>query len=215
MKFRLSLFALAVAASAGLVFAQGEGKADPKSPDTYRVEFGTSEGPFVIEVKRELAPRGADRFYRLVKEGYYDDVRVFRVVSGFVAQFGMSGDPKTNAKWDNATFPDDPVKGSNTKGTITFATSGPDSRTTQLFINLEDNARLDRMGFSPFGQVAEGMEVVEKFYSGYGERPDQGSIAAEGNEYLDRHFPKLTKIQTARVVSENGKPTEEAKAGTR
>jgi peptidyl-prolyl cis-trans isomerase A (cyclophilin A) len=160
-------------------------------------------------VKRELAPVGADRFYRLVKERYYDDIRAFRVVPGFVAQFGMSGDPATNANWDKATIPDDPVKTSNKKGTITFATSGPDSRTTQLFINLEDNAGLDRQGFSPFGAVTEGMENVEKFYTGYGERPDQGEIAAAGNQYLDRQFPKLTKIKTARVVSENGKPVKE------
>lgn len=210
MKVRLPLFLLAVAASAGVAFAQAE--ADPQAPDTYRVKLETTAGPVVIDVKRELAPIGADRFYRLVKEGYYDDMRVFRVVDGFVAQFGMAGDPKVNAKWDNATINDDPVKTSNKKGTVTFATSGPDSRTTQLFINLGDNAGLDRQGFSPFGSVTEGMGSVEKFHSGYGERPNQGRIGAQGNAYLDAQFPKLTKIETARVVSENGQAVEEAKA---
>ncbi|HEX6986713.1 MAG TPA: peptidylprolyl isomerase [Planctomycetaceae bacterium] len=201
------LFSLVLAASAGPAFGQATDK-DPQAPDTYQVRFDTTAGPFVVEVKRELAPRGADRFYRLVKEGYYDDVRIFRVVDGFVAQFGMSGDPQTNAKWKDARFPDDPVKASNKKGTITFATSGPNSRTTQLFINLADNARLDQMGFAPFGEVIEGMDAVEKFHSGYGEAPQQGRIAAQGNEYLDAQFPKLTKIKSARVVSENGEAVE-------
>ena len=206
MTMRLPFFLLALAA-AGTAFAQGE--ADPQAPDTYQVKLDTTAGPVVIDVKRELAPLGADRFYRLVKEGYYDDIRAFRVVPGFVAQFGMAGDPALNKKWDDATFKDDPVRTSNKKGTITFATSGPDSRTTQLFINLEDNAGLDRQGFSPFGAVTEGMENVEKFYTGYGERPDQGSIGARGNQYLDQQFPKLTKFKTARVISENGKPVKE------
>lgn len=200
---------LALLATTGLAFAQGDaaGK-DPQAPDTYQVRLDTTAGPVVIEVKRELAPKGADRFYRLVKEGYYDDLRVFRVVPNFVAQFGMSGDPQTNAKWKNATFADDPVKASNKTGTITFATSGPDSRTTQLFINLADNERLDNMGFAPFGRVVEGMDVVSKFYGGYGEAPQQPRIAAQGNEYLDAQFPKLTQIKTARVISENGKAVE-------
>ncbi|MGC1274149.1 MAG: peptidylprolyl isomerase [Planctomycetaceae bacterium] len=200
---------LALLALSGSAFAQGDapGK-DPQAPDTYQVRLDTSAGPVVIEVKRELAPRGADRFYRLVKDGYYDDLRVFRVVPDFVAQFGMAGDPQTNAKWKNATFPDDPVKASNKKGTITFATSGPDSRTTQLFINLADNERLDDMGFAAFGRILEGMDVVSKFYDGYGEAPQQGRIAAQGNEYLDAQFPKLTQIKTARVISENGEAVE-------
>ncbi|MBA3315615.1 MAG: peptidylprolyl isomerase [Planctomycetaceae bacterium] len=198
-------------------FAQGDAKADPQSPDTYRVKLDTTAGPVVLDVKRELAPKGADRFYRLVKEGFYDDLRVFRMLDGFVAQFGMSGDPRTNARWSEARITDDPVKVSNKKGTIVFATSGKDSRTTQLFINLADNSRsLDGMGFAPFGQVVEGMENVQKFYAGYGEGapngngPDQGRIRSGGNNYLDQQFPKLTKIKTARVVAENGKPVEES-----
>ena len=210
MKIRLPFLLLAVAACAGAAFAQGGD--DPKAPDTYQVKLDTSAGPVVIDVKRELAPRGADRFYRLVKEGYYDDMRIFRVVDGFVAQFGMAGDPKVNAQWRDARIKDDPVKVSNKKGTVTFATSGPNSRTTQRFINLGDNTFLDNQGFSPFGQVAEGMENVEKFHSGYGERPDQGRIGAQGNEYLDAQFPQLTKIESARIVSENGEPVKEEKA---
>lgn len=202
---------------AGSAFAQADPKADPQAPDTYQVKLETSSGPVVIDVKRELAPKGADRFYRLVKEGFYDDVRVFRMLDGFVAQFGMSGDPQTNAKWSEARIGDDPVKVPNKRGTIVFATSGPNSRTTQLFINLADNSRsLDRMGFSPFGTVDEAsMKTVGKFYAGYGEGapngngPDQGRIRAGGNQYLDSRFPMLTKINTARVVAENGKPVEE------
>lgn len=185
---------------------------DPKAPDKYEVSLDTTEGEVVVEVDRSLAPHGADRFYRLVKEGYYDGAKFFRVVSGFVAQFGMAADPKVNKKWDRATIPDDPVHGSNTPGTVTFATSGPDSRTAQIFINYGDNSSLDGQGFSPFGRVTKGMEAVEKFYSGYGERPDQGRIAIGGNEYLDRVFPELDAIKTARVISEDGKPIGEANA---
>jgi peptidyl-prolyl cis-trans isomerase A (cyclophilin A) len=216
MMIRALSLSLACLACVVPALAQDETKADPQSPDTYKVKLDTSAGPVVIDVQRELAPKGADRFYRLVKEGYYDDIRVFRMVDGFVAQFGMNGDPKTNAKWSENNITDDPVKTPNKKGTIVFATSGKDSRTTQLFINLEDNSRhLDRMGFSPFGAVSEGMDNVEKFYAGYGEGapngngPDQGRIRSGGNKYLDQQFPKLTKIKTARVISENGKPVEE------
>jgi len=215
MMIRPLLLSLACLALGGSAFAQNE-NADPQSPDTYRVKLDTTAGPVVIEVKRELAPRGADRFYRLVKEGFYDDIRAFRVLDGFVAQFGMAGDPQTNAKWSENRIPDDPVKISNKKGTIVFATSGKNSRTTQLFINYADNRPLDGMGFAPFGTVVEGMENVTKFYSGYGEGapngngPSQELIRSGGNAYLDQKFPKLTKIKTARVVSENGKPVEQA-----
>lgn len=181
-----------------------------QAPATYQVELDTSAGPVVIEVTRELAPLGADRFYQLVQSGYYNDVRVFRVVDGFVAQFGMSGDPATNAQWSVRRFPDDPVKQTNAAGTLTFATSGPNSRTTQLFINLADNRRLDQMGFAPFGRIVKGMENVGKFHSGYGERPNQGQIAAQGNAYLDAEFPKLTKIKSAKIVGAPADPPGKA-----
>lgn len=181
-----------------------------QAPATYQVELDTSAGPVVIEVTRDLAPLGADRFYQLVQSGYYNDVRVFRVVDGFVAQFGMSGDPATNAQWSARRFPDDPVKQTNAAGTITFATSGPNSRTTQLFINLADNQRLDQMGFAPFGRVVKGMKNVEKFHSGYGEQPNQGQIAAQGNAYLDAQFPKLTKIKSAKIVGAPANPPGKA-----
>ena len=181
-----------------------------QAPATYQVELDTSAGPVVIEVTRDLAPLGADRFYQLVQSGYYNDVRVFRVVDGFVAQFGMSGDPATNAQWSARRFPDDPVKQTNAAGTITFATSGPNSRRTQLFINLADNSRLDQMGFAPFGRVVKGMKNVEKFHSGYGEQPNQGQIAAQGNAYLDAQFPKLTKIKSAKIVGAPANPPGKA-----
>lgn len=211
MKVRSTLLSLIASLAVAPVCAQEDTRQrNAEAPATYRVRLDTTAGPVVIEVTRQMAPLGADRFYQLVKSGFYDDVRVFRVVDGFVAQFGMSGDPKVNAQWREATFPDDPVTTSNKKGTITFATSGPNSRTTQLFINLEDNERLDRMGFAPFGAVVEGMENVEKFYSGYGEAPQQPLITARGNSYLDERFPKLTKIKSARIISENGKPAGDA-----
>ena len=181
-----------------------------QAPATYQVELDTSAGPVVIEVTRDLAPLGADRFYQLVQSGYYNDVRVFRVVDGFVAQFGMSGDPATNAQWSARRFPDDPVKQTNAAGTLTFATSGPNSRTTQMFINLADNPRLDQMGFAPFGRVVKGMKNVEKFHSGYGEQPNQGQIAAQGNAYLDAQFPKLSKIKSAKIVGAPANPPGKA-----
>jgi cyclophilin family peptidyl-prolyl cis-trans isomerase len=180
---------------------------DPKGPDRYTVLLDTTKGPVTIEVDRSLSPHGADRFYRLVKEGFYGDAKFFRVVPGFVVQFGMAADPKVNAKWQDANIPDDPVKGTNARGTVTFAKAGPNTRTSQIFINLGDNSRLDADGFPPFGKVTgDGMNVVEQFNSEYDERPDQGAIAARGNEYLDKEFPNLDGIKSARVVSEDGKP---------
>ena len=176
------------------------------APDVYKVAFDTSKGPFVVEVHREWAPNGADRFYNLVRNGYYDDVRFFRVVSGFMAQFGLHGDPAINTAWDDASIPDDPVVQSNTRGMMTFAMAGPNTRTTQVYINLVDNARLDRMGFAPFGKVVEGMEVVDALHSGYGEGaprgrgPRQDRIATEGNAYLAAEFPELDYVKTARIV---------------
>lgn len=183
--------------------------ADPESPamrkqapDQFQVLFRTSAGDFTVEVQRDLAPKGADRFYNLVRHGFYDDQRFFRVLPGFVAQWGMHGNPEVNAQWHAATIPDDPVKGSNTAGTITFAkTNAPNSRTTQLFINLGDNsAGLDRQGFAPFGRVVDGMEAVQAINSKYGQRPDQGQIGKRGNEYLKAEFPELDYIKSARII---------------
>ena len=173
------------------------------APANFKVRLETSKGPIVIELHRDWAPNGVDRFHQLVQEGYYDDVRFFRVVPGFVVQFGMHGDPATNSKWVAQPLIDDPVKQSNRRGTVTFAKTGmPNSRTTQLFINLQDNSMLDPQGFAPIGEVVEGMSVIERFYSGYADQPTgrQGEIAAEGNAYLNRTFPKLDFVKTAKVV---------------
>jgi peptidyl-prolyl cis-trans isomerase A (cyclophilin A) len=175
---------------------------DP-APATFRVRFETSKGPFVVEVQRDMAPNGADRFYHLVESNFYDDVRFFRVLPGFVVQFGMNGDPATNARWTSQSLQDDPVKGSNARGTLTYAqTTMPNSRTTQLFINLADNQGLDAQGFAPFGRVVEGMDVIDKLNSEYGDAPSnqQGVIAAEGNAFLNRQYPRLDFVRTARVV---------------
>jgi peptidyl-prolyl cis-trans isomerase A (cyclophilin A) len=174
-----------------------------QAPATFRVRLETSKGPIVIEAHRDWSPNGVDRFYQLVQEGYYDDVRFFRVVPPFVVQFGMHGDPARNALWANNGLIDEPVKQTNRRGTVTYAKSGaPNSRTTQLFINLGDNAMLDPQGFAPFGEVVEGMSVLDRLYSGYADEPTgrQTEIAAEGNAYLNRTFPKLDFIRTAKVV---------------
>lgn len=171
------------------------------APNQFKVKFATGKGDFTVEVHRDWAPRGADRFYCLVKNGYYDGVRFFRVVAGFMVQFGIHAAPEVNAVWKNATFPDDPVVEKNVRGTISFATRGANSRTTQIFINFADkNVRLDGMGFAPFAQVVEGMDVVDKIYDGYGERPNQQRIQAEGNEYLNADFPNLDFVKSARIL---------------
>lgn len=176
-----------------------------RAPATYKARFDTSKGAFVVEVRREWAPNGADRFYNLVKNGFYDNVRFFRVLERFMAQFGINGDPKISAQWRNANIPDDPVKQSNKRGFITYATSGPNSRTTQVFINFGDNSRLDRDGFSPFGQVTSGMNVLDALYNGYGEGapdgkgPHQGRVQAEGNAYLNKEFPRLDFVRKATI----------------
>jgi len=172
-----------------------------KAPDKYKVKFETSKGNFVVEVTRSWAPNGADRFYNLVKNGYYDGCRFFRVVADFMVQFGINGDPKLNSVWRAAQIKDDPVKQSNTRGYITFATAGPNSRTAQVFINFGDNSGLDRQGFAPFGKVTEGMKVVGSIYSGYGESPNQGSIQMEGEAYLGKSFPKLDVIKSATIIT--------------
>jgi peptidyl-prolyl cis-trans isomerase A (cyclophilin A) len=206
--------ALAVPA---LVLAQGSGvdmsKAKlrtpsaltEKAPDTFKAKFDTSKGAFIVEVHRDWAPLGSDRFYNLVKNGYYDDCRFFRVIDGFMAQIGMNGNPAIQSAWTSARLQDDPVKQSNKKGYVTFAHAGPNSRTTQFFINYGDNSSLDRQGFPPIGQVTSGMDVVEKLYSGYGDGPprgrgpSQGQITAEGNAYLMKDFPKLDYVKKATI----------------
>lgn len=176
-------------------------KMTDQAPDTFRVKFDTTEGDFVIEVHRDWSPRGADRFFNLVRHGYFDGVKFFRVVQDFVVQFGIHGDPEISKVWMNADMPDDPVKESNRRGFVTYAKSrAPNSRSTQLFINLKDNTPLDGMGFSPFGRVVEGMEVVDRIHSGYGEAPNQGMIFRQGNAYLEKEFPELDTIKTAQLL---------------
>jgi peptidyl-prolyl cis-trans isomerase A (cyclophilin A) len=179
------------------------------APESYQVLVSTSKGNFSIKVTRDWAPKGADRFYNLVKNGFYDNARFFRVLRSprqFMAQFGINGDPAITAKWTDANIEDDPVKEHNTRGMISFATAGPNTRSTQLFVNYSDNSRLDALGFSPFGQVVMGMEVVDLLYADYGEGapdgagPDQNRIEREGNVYLNKDFPKLDYIKTARIV---------------
>ncbi|HTA70590.1 MAG TPA: peptidylprolyl isomerase [Bryobacteraceae bacterium] len=175
-----------------------------KAPDTYRVQFTTTKGNIVIEIHRDWAPLGADRFYNLVRNGFFTDAAFFRVVPNFIVQFGLGANPAVNKVWQNANFRDDPVKESNKRGTLTFATAGPNTRTTQLFINLKDNAPLDAQGFAPFGTVVEGMELVDKIYPGYGERPAQDRITSEGKAYVDKNFPMLDRITAAKVLPAEG-----------
>ena len=181
-------------------------KLTEKAPDTFKARFETTKGSVTIEVTRSLSPNGADRFYNLVRSGYFKDIAFFRVVPGFMCQFGIHGDPKVAAAWREARITDDPVKGSNTRGAITFATAGPNTRTTQFFINFADNSRLDGMGFAPFGKVTEGMDVVDKINSEYGEGapggrgPRQDRVQTEGNAYLKKDFPNLDYIKSASVL---------------
>jgi peptidyl-prolyl cis-trans isomerase A (cyclophilin A) len=206
----LVTLALACAAFAAPAAAQNANLASPaalteKAPATFRVKFDTSKGPFVVQVHRDWAPNGADRFYNLVKNGFFDNTRFFRVIAGFMVQFGIHGDPKISAPWRTARIPDDPVKQSNKRGFITFATSGPNSRTTQVFINFGNNAALDRQGFAPFGQIVSGMENVDKLYAGYGEGapsgggPDQSQVQTGGNTYLNNYFPSLDRVIKASI----------------
>jgi len=171
-----------------------------RAPAAYKVKFDTSAGVFEVEVHTDWAPIGAERFYNLVKNGFYDGCRFFRVVPGFMVQFGINGDPAIQRSWVEANIQDESVKQGNARGMITFAKSGaPNSRTTQVFINFKDNSFLNRQGFAPFGKVTMGMEVVDKIYSAYGERPDQGRIQGEGNAYLTKTFPKLDYIKKATI----------------
>jgi peptidyl-prolyl cis-trans isomerase A (cyclophilin A) len=204
----IALAALAVPVVVGAQTDAGKAKLKTpaalteKAPEKYKVKFDTSAGVIVIEVTRAWAPLGADRFYNLVKNGFYDDVRFFRVLDGFMAQFGMNGDPAIQKVWGQNNFRDDPVKESNKRGYVTFAkTSAPNSRSTQVFINFGDNSQLDKDGFAPFGRVTEGMNVVDKLYTGYGNNnvPDQGRITTEGNAYLLKSYPKLDYIKKATI----------------
>ena len=189
-----------------------------RAPAVYRAKFVTSQGDFVIEVTRALAPRGADRFYNLVHSGFYNGASFFRVLPGFVVQFGISPNPAISRVWQTAKIEDDPVAQSNRLGTVTFATGGPNTRTTQVFINLKDNDSLDGMGFAPFAKVIEGMDVVEKLYSGYGEGapmgngPDQERIQKEGKAYLQKDFPKLDHIVSAVILRGVERPASHPKA---
>src|SRR5216117_1628272 len=196
-------------ASAATAIPDFHKPADPgfsaQAPDSFRARFSSTKGDFVIEVHRAWAPRGADRFYNLVRSGFYDGVRFFRVLPGFMAQFGIHGDTAVVSAWRERVFPDDPVRRTNGPGMVTFATAGPGTRTTQVFINFVDNSRLDGMGFAPFGRVVSGVDVISKLYGGYGEGaprgrgPDQMKLNIEGEKYLARQFPKLDKIITATV----------------
>jgi peptidyl-prolyl cis-trans isomerase A (cyclophilin A) len=169
------------------------------APATFKAKFDTSVGPFVVEVHRDWAPQGADRFYNLVKNGFYDGARFFRVMPKFMVQFGIHGDPSVQKPWRNANIPDDPVKQSNKRGHVSFATAGPNSRTTQIFINFKDNAFLDTSGFAPFGQVVTGMEAVDKINARHGQSPDQARIQAQGDAYLTKAFPNLDYVTKATI----------------
>jgi len=214
-RFYLVVFTLLAAASfllgqAGTNAAlKNPGSLKEMAPPVFKVDFDTSAGMFVVEVHRDWAPNGADRFYNLVQNGFFDNARFFRVISGFMVQFGLNGDPAISSVWRDARIPRDPVKEGNKRGNITFAMqggpNGPDTRTTQMFINFGDNSNLDSSGFAAFGRVTKGMDVVDKIYSGYGEGapsgrgPEQGRIQAEGNAYLTKDFPKMDYIKKTTI----------------
>ena len=199
------LLALVVAAPALSQQLANPAALNEQAPAVYKAKFDTSKGAFVIEVHRDWAPLGADRFYNLVKNGFFNNVRFFRVISGFMVQFGINGDPNISSRWREARIRDDAVKQSNTRGMVTFATAGPNTRTTQVFINFGDNSQLNGMGFAPFGQVISGMNVVDSLYSGYGEGaprgagPDQGRLQQEGNAYLTKEFSKMDYVKKATI----------------
>ena len=212
MIIRRSLIALvsALAVATLAVPASAQNLSNPaalreQAPPVYKAKFDTTKGVFVIEVQRDWAPNGADRFYNLVKNGFYDNVRFFRVISGFMVQFGIHGDPRISAPWREAQLKDDPVKQSNKRGYITYAMAGPNTRTSQVFINFGDNASLDSQGFSPFGRVVTGMEVVDKLNAEYGEGaprgrgPDQSRMQMEGNAYLTKDFGRLDYVKKATI----------------
>jgi homoserine O-acetyltransferase len=191
-----------------LLLAPDDERWSEHSPDAFRAVFETTKGTFIIDVQRARAPLGADRFFNLVRHGFYDGVRFNRVIAGFIAQWGVSGHPEVTRVWKSRSIPDDPVRQSNVRGTIAFAMTGPDTRTTQVYISLADNSRLDAQGFAPFGRIVDGMDVVDRLHAGYGENAGggvragrQGPIEEGGNAWLDREFPLLDHILRARVES--------------
>jgi peptidyl-prolyl cis-trans isomerase A (cyclophilin A) len=207
MAHRLLRSVVCAAAIAGTTALATEscGKSAPpvkqvgQAPDSFQVTFETTRGSFVVQVNRAWAPHGADRFYALVQNHFFDGDPFFRVVPGFIAQFGLNLNRKINEQWDESRLPDDSVKQSNVRGTMTFASEGPNSRNHQLFFNLADkNARLDRTGFAPIGKVVSGMDVVDSLYSAYGDSPEQHFINTMGESYLKRMFPNLDYIKTVR-----------------
>ncbi len=195
----LSLFTVACNEKAPPPAASSKAVVPTQAPDSFRVAFETSRGTFVVAISRAWAPKGADRFRDLVQSGFFDDDRFFRVVPNFVAQFGINDKPAVNAQWDSR-ITDDSVRQTNGRGTLVFATQGPNTRAHQLFINLADNPRLDARGFAPIGRVVEGMSVVDSLYSGYDDSPDQQAIQTMGNSYLTKTFPKLDYIKTAKIT---------------
>ncbi len=205
MKSAAAIIAVSLLIAAGCSTEQQKKRMETKTaapaspPAEYKVQVATSKGAFVVHVHRDWAPRGADRFYELVKMGYYDDSRFFRVVKNFVVQFGLSKDPKVSQMIAQSPIADDPAMKSNMKGRLSFAKLGPGSRTGQVFVNLRNNRILDDQGFAPFGEVIEGMDVVEKIYAGYGDYdgPNQAKMISQGNSYLDRSFPRLDKLNKA------------------
>ncbi len=203
----LALAALLVSSNAFADTLVGPEKATAKPPAVFKVKFKTTKGDFVVTAHRDWAPGGAQRFYNLVKIGFFDNSAFFRVIDGFMVQFGLAATAAMNDKWKDANLEDDPQKEHNTRGYLSFAMAGPNTRTTQMFINFADNTRLDAMGFAPFGQVTSGMEVVDQLYKGYGEGapmgqgPNQEKIQAQGNDYLKTDFPKLDYIKSAKIQS--------------
>ncbi|MCU1330721.1 MAG: peptidyl-prolyl cis-trans isomerase PpiA precursor [Bryobacterales bacterium] len=198
--FALPLAILLVSCSGSKSASAEKAPLEETAPAVFRVNVETSKGPFVVEVTREQAPHGADRFYSMVKAKYFDEARFYRVVPGFMVQWGAAADPAVSAAWD-VRIPDDEVKATNERGTLSFAaTNAPNSRSTHMFINYANNARLDAMGFAPIGKVVSGMDILDQIYSGDGEAPDQMRIKEDGNKYLKLIYPKLDYIKTARLA---------------
>ncbi|MEJ7590279.1 MAG: peptidylprolyl isomerase [Planctomycetaceae bacterium] len=210
--FARLLLVLSFVVSSGIRLMADEPAAADQAPEIYKVLFETSKGDFTVEVHREWAPNGADRFHKLVETGFYDDCRFFRVLPGFMVQWGINGDPEIQKNWVKANIKDDRVTQSNQRGFITYAKSSQrNSRTSQVFINFGDNARLDADGFAPFGQVVDGMDVVDAINAQYREQPDQSLVQENGNAYLNKHFPKLDFIKKASIVKDEASPDAKAK----